>query len=154
MSPTDGPSPEPKEALELAERMNRAATRRTLAPRWFSLGVSLIIAAGFSLYAVEGVGNYPTLLMALAMVLFIWLGREKTGVFGKELPEPKSSLWVLSLITAFLLALLFGGAFIRRTYGLVWVPVVAGLIAGITVFALSEYERRHQLVQGESDRNQ
>ena len=48
-------------------------------------------------------------------------------------------------ICAFLIALFFGGIIVRRAYDIAWVPLVTGLIAGITIFLLSESERRFYL---------
>lgn len=34
---------------------------------------------------------------------------------------------------------------VRRAYDFVWVPIVTGLIAGITIFLLAESERRYYI---------
>ena len=42
----------------------------------------------------------------------------------------------------FLLVLFFGGIYVRRAYDVAWVPMVTGLVAGVTIFLLSASERR------------
>ncbi|MFT5895906.1 MAG: hypothetical protein ACI8VW_002781, partial [bacterium] len=46
-------------------------------------------------------------------------------------------------VSAFLIALFFGGIYFRRAYDLSWIPMATGLIAGKIIFLLSESERRH-----------
>jgi hypothetical protein len=65
------------------------------------------------------------------------------GGLGKVLPDTKMGLWALAEVCAFLLTLFFGGITIRRAYDFAWVPLVTGLIAGITVILLAESERRY-----------
>lgn len=52
-------------------------------------------------------------------------------------------MWGLIGVSAFLIALFFGGIYFRRAYDLSWIPMATGLIAGKIIFLLSESERRH-----------
>ena len=52
-------------------------------------------------------------------------------------------MWGLLGVIIFLLVLFFGGIYFRRLYDLAWIPVATGLIAGVTIFLLSENERPH-----------
>ena len=130
-------------ALNSIEEMQRAGFGRASPPRWFGVGLSIIVAIGFALYAMEDPGNTPALFLVLGMVLFIGASREKIGAFGKELPDTKTGMWALAGICLFLLALFFGGIVIRRAYDIAWVPLVTGSIAGATIFLLGESERRY-----------
>ena len=51
------------------------------------------------------------------------------------------------VLIIFLLALFFGGIYVRRAYELAWVPVVTGLVASLTLFLISEGERRYYLTR-------
>ncbi|MCH8248083.1 MAG: hypothetical protein IH913_00610 [Proteobacteria bacterium] len=135
-------SDEAQDALDSVEKMTRSGFRRAIPPRWFGIGISLIVAIGFALYALEDPGSFPGLFIALGIALFVGFSRERIGVFGKELPDTKAGVWAMAGICAFLIALFFGGIIVRRAYDIAWVPLVTGLIAGITIFLLSESERR------------
>lgn len=135
-------SDEAQDALDSVEKMTRSGFRRAIPPRWFGIGISLIVAIGFALYALEDPGSFPGLFIALGIALFVGFSRERIGVFGKELPDTKAGVWAMVGICAFLIALFFGGIIVRRAYDIAWVPLVTGLIAGITIFLLSESERR------------
>ena len=77
---------EARDALESVEMMQRSGFRRALKPRWFGLGLSLLVGIGFALYALEDPGNVPGLLICLGAVLFISLGRTQMGVSGNTFP--------------------------------------------------------------------
>ncbi|MEQ8207898.1 MAG: hypothetical protein RIA65_17105 [Woeseia sp.] len=129
-------------SLASIEAMQRAGFGRAAPPRWYGAGLSLIVAIGFALYAMEDPGNGPGLFLILAMALFIGASREKISAIGKEMPDSKAGVWALAGIVVFLLTLFFGGIVIRRAYDIAWVPLLTGFIAGATIFVLSESERR------------
>jgi hypothetical protein len=143
-------SDEAKDALNTVESMRLAGLRRAALPRWYGIGIALLVAVGFALYAQKDPGSIPGLIIALGAVLFIAASREKTGALGKAAPQTASGIWALVAVIVFMLALFFGGIFIRRAYDLAWVPVLTGLIAGTTIFLLSESERRHYVAKGDS----
>ncbi len=136
---------EAQAALETVEKMRGAGLRRAVPPRWYGIGMPVIVAIGFGLYAQEDPGSMPGLVLALGTALFVASSRDKTGVLGKAVPDTRTGVAAFAALIVFLLALFFGGIIIRRTYDLAWVPVVTGLIAGVTIFLLSESERRRYL---------
>lgn len=138
-------SDEAQDALDSVEKLKRSGFRRAIPPRWYGVGISLIVAVGFALYALEDPGNSPALFIVLGIALFMGFSRERLNVSGKELPDTKAGIWALVGISAFLFALFFGGILVRRAYDIAWAPLVTGLIAGITIFLLSESERRFYL---------
>lgn len=142
------------DALDSVEAMQRAGYRRAQPPRWFGIGIALVIAIGFSLYAQKTPGHVPGLFIALGVALFGGYGRERIGVFGKEFPDTKTGWWALAALCLFLLTLFFGGIYIRRIYDLAWVPVATGLIAGLTILLLSESERRYYIAKGDGNMRQ
>lgn len=140
---------EAQDALDSVEKAKSAGFRRAMPPRWYGVGISLIVAVGFALYSLEDPGNSPALFIVLGMALFVGFSRERIDVFAKELPNTKPGIWALVGVSAFLFALFFGGIIVRRAYDAAWVPVVTGLIAGITIFFLSESERRFYVKKGD-----
>ena len=143
-------SDEAKNALDSVDKMQSAGFRRALPPRWYGVGISLIVAVGFALYAQNDPGSFPGVFIAVGIALFVGISREKSGgAIGKELPDTSTGKWALAGVCVFLVALFFGGIFIRRSYDLFWVPLVTGLIAGITIYLLSYSERRYYLARGD-----
>ena len=136
---------EAQAALDTVEKMRGAGLRRGVPPRWYGIGIPVVVAIGFGLYAQQDPGSLPGLFLALGTALFVASSRDKTGVLGKALPETRTGIAAITALIVFLLALFFGGIIIRRTYDLAWVPLVTGLIAGFTLFLLSESERRRYL---------
>ena len=135
---------EAREALEVVQNMRIAGLTRAVPPRWYGIGISLTVGIGFALYAQEDPG-ISVLVIVLGTVLFGASSREKIGVQGKAVPDTKSGRWALVAVSLFLVTLFFGGIFVRRAYDLAWVPLVTGLVAGVTIFLLTESERRHYL---------
>ena len=136
---------EAQAALETVEKMRGAGLRRAVPPRWYGIGMPVIVAIGFGLYAQEDPGSMPGLVLALGTALFVASSRDKTGVLGKAIPDTRTGIAAFITLIVFLLALFFGGIIVRRAYDLAWVPLVTGLIAGVTLFLLSESERRRYL---------
>ena len=134
---------EAQAALDSIEEMQRAGFGRASPPRWFSVGLSIIVAIGFALYAMEDPGNTPVLFLVLGTALFIGASRARIGVLGKELPDTSTGVWALAGICLLLLVLFFGGIYVRRAYDIAWIPLATGFIAGATIFVLGESERRH-----------
>jgi hypothetical protein len=136
-------SEEARDALDTIQEMNAAGRKRGVAPRWYGIGIALIVTIGFALYAQQDPGNFPGLFIALGVVLFGAASRDKIGAMSRAVPDTRPAIWGLIGVSVFLGALFFGGIYFRRVYDLAWIPVVTGLIAGMTLFLLSESERRH-----------
>jgi len=136
-------SDEAQDALNTIQRMKAAGRKRGVAPRWYGIGIAMIVAVGFSLYAQQDPGDFPGIFIALGVGLFAAYSRDKIGAMGRALPDSKPAMWGLLGVVIFLLVLFFGGIYFRRLYDLAWIPVVTGLIAGTTIYLLSENERRN-----------
>ncbi len=134
-------------ALDSIETMKSAGFRRAVPPRWLGAGLSLLIAIAFALYAMKDPGNTPALFITFGVVFFVGFGRGTTGVLERELPDTRTGMWALAGVCIFLFALFFGGIWVRRAYDIAWAPLVTGLIAGTTIFILSESERRYYLMR-------
>jgi hypothetical protein len=133
---------EAQDALNTVENMRSAALNRAVPSLWYAIGISLIVAVGFALYAQKDPGDIPGLVIALGTALFVASSRNKTGVLGKAIPDTKLGILALVAVIVFLLVLFFGGIYVRRAYDVAWVPMVTGLVAGVTIFLLSASERR------------
>lgn len=144
---TDNVSPEEaQEALDSVVKMEAVGWRRAVPPRWFGAGVGLLIASLLALYALED--PYPYIVFPIVgLGVFITTVREKSGVYGRDFPTTKASVWALVLFVAVMVLVFFGSVVIRRAYDAVWVPVVAGLLVGLIVFLASESERRSYLAK-------
>lgn len=138
---------EARAALDTIAEKQRASFRRAVLPRWYSAGLALIVAVGFSLYALEQPGNTPALFIVLGLALFIGASRNRIAAYGKELPDTRIGALALLAVCVFLLALFFGGIIARRAYDIAWLPVLTGCIAGATIFLLGESERRYNLMR-------
>jgi Na+/H+ antiporter NhaD/arsenite permease-like protein len=143
---------EAQDALDSVEEMQRAGFRRAIPPRWFGVGMSLIVAIGFALYTQDDPGVIPVLFIAIGTALLMIAARDKNGViFGRARPESRVGFLAAAGVLLFFLALFFGGIFVKRAYDIPWAPLVTGLIAGVTILLLSESERRHY--RAKSDEN-
>ena len=143
---TDNDSIKPddaQDALNTVEKMSTAGRKRGVPPRWYGLGIAAIVTVGFALYAQQDPGNFPGLFIALGVALFTAFSRDKIGAMSRSVAETRAAIWGLIGLCVFLGVLFLGGIYFRRLYDLAWIPVVTGLIAGTTIFLLSESERRH-----------
>ena len=136
-------SDEAQDALKTIQIMNAAGRKRGVPPRWYGIGIALIVTIGFALYAQQDPGDFPGLFIALGVALFAAASRDRIGAMGRAVPDTRAAMWGLIAVSVFLMALFFGGIYFRRAYDLAWIPVATGLIAGMTIFLLSESERRH-----------
>ncbi|MGI9221784.1 MAG: hypothetical protein ACR2QS_12205 [Woeseiaceae bacterium] len=133
---------EARESLDTIDTVQQASQRRAAAPRWYGIGVALIVATGFGLYAQTDPGNFPGLFIVLGTVLMVGHFRDKTGVNTKSIPDAAIGRWILLGVVLFLLVLFFGGIYLRRALDLAWIPIVTGIVAGGFLLLLSESERR------------
>lgn len=137
-------SDDAREALDSAAKMESAGWRRGVPDRWFGAGVSALIASLFMLYALQD--PYPYIVFPIiGLALFIAAAREKSGAYGREFPTTKANAWAMVAFASVLLVFFFGSIVVRRAYDAAWVPLVVGFLVGLTVFVLSERERRAYL---------
>ena len=135
-------SDEAQDALNTIEHMNAAGRKRGTAPRWYSIGIALVVAAGFALYAKQDPGDLPGLFIALGVALIAFYSRDKVGATARVMPDTRAAMWGLIGVSLFLVTLFFGAIYLRRLYDMAWIPVVAGLIAGTVIISIGEIERR------------
>lgn len=151
MTDTNIKADEAQDALDSVEQMKASGFRRAAPPRWFAVGMSLIVTVGFALYGLNEPGDVPALFIVLGLALFVGFSRQRISAVGREeLPDTTSGILGLVGVSAFLIALFFGGIIIRRTYDLAWVPLLTGIVAGMTIYLLSESERRYLLSKSNS----
>lgn len=137
-----------KESLETVAKLESAGWRRAVPDRWFGLGVAVLVASMFAVYALENPYPYiPFLILGLA--IFIAAGREKSGAFGREFPRSKINVAVRVLGIFVLLVVLFGSIYLRRVYDAAWISLLAGFLVGLFIFLASENERRTYLAKSD-----
>ena len=140
-----------REALESIEKFEGAGWRRAVPARWFGPGIAILVASLFALYALED--PYPYIVFPiLGFAVLITASREKVGAYGRDFPDTRANRWSLAIFVAVMLVMFFGSIFIRRMYDAAWVSLVAGLLAGLIVFFLSESERRAYLAKAQQKR--
>lgn len=139
---------EAQDSLDTIDKMQKAGARRGATPRWFALGIALIVAVGFALYAQEAPGDFPGIFIALGVALFVATSRNKSGASSKAIPESLQGILALVAVSAFLVVLFFGGIYLRRAYDLVWLPIVTGVVAGLTIYLIAASERRSANADG------
>lgn len=83
-------------SLDSIDVAQRAGFGRTAPPRWYGVGLSLIVANGFTLYALEQPGNAPGLSLVLAMAIVVGPSRETMSAIGKVIPESRDGVWSLA----------------------------------------------------------
>ncbi len=98
MTDTRISSDDARDALDSVEEMQRSGFRRAVKPRWFGLGLSLLVGIGFALYSMEDPGNVPGLLICLGVVLFISLGQTQMGVSGNTFPGTTRGVLAMILV--------------------------------------------------------
>ena len=131
---------EAQESLETIEKLRDASLKRAAPPRWYSMGIALIVAAGFALYAQNDPGDFPGIFIALGVALFVTSSRKKMDAIGKAIPDTRPGVWALIGVSAFMVVLFFGGIYLRRAFDLAWIPIVTGLIAGATLYFIAEHD--------------
>lgn len=136
------PSPQDaNKALNSVAEMQQAGWRRAIPSRGFGAGIALFIACLFALYALQD--PYPYILIPiLGLTVFITTTTEHSGAYRRENFRTKYSVLGFFLFAGILLMLFFGAISIRRTYDIAWVPVVAGIVAGLMLFFGNESLRR------------
>ena len=133
-------------ALDSVANMESAGYRRAVPPRWFGVGIALLIASLFALYALEDPHPY-VVFPIVGLGVLITIVRDKSGAYGRDFPVNKAHVLAFVLFIAVMILVFFGSVIIRRAYDAAWAPVVAGLLVGIVVFLASESERRFYLAK-------
>lgn len=132
---------EAQAAVDAVADMQKASWRRAVPSRKYGISIALLIASLFALYALND--PYPYILVPiLGLAVFIATSREKSGIYAQSQLTSKKNIAAFAVVIAFMLALFFGAILIRRTYDMAWVPIAAGILAGLIIFAGNESARR------------
>ncbi|MGI9464622.1 MAG: hypothetical protein ACR2OM_11810 [Aestuariivirgaceae bacterium] len=126
--------------------MRDTAGKRTPPSRWFGIGAGLLVASLIALYALPD--PYPYIVFPIAgLGIFITAARAKSGAHKHALLAIKANMWASVPVVAMLFFVFFGSVVIRRTYDVYWVPIIAGLLVGLTMFLINESARRSYLAR-------
>ena len=133
-------------ALDSVSRMERAGWRRAAPPRWFGAGVAFFTACLFAIYALEN--PYPYIVFPfVGLAVFIAIGREKVGAYGRDFPTTTASIWAFVAFMFVMVVIFFGAVVVRRAYDAAWAPVAVGVLVGLCLYLANEKERRHYLTK-------
>ena len=138
---------EAKEALSSAAKLESAGWRRAVPDRWFGLGLAILIGCMFAVYALEN--PYPYIVFPILALVIFMASREKTGAFGRDFPGPKKYLPLKLMFILSFLVVFFGSIYLRRVYDAAWISLLAGLLAGMFIYLLSENQRRTYLAKSD-----
>lgn len=131
---------EAQAAVDAVTDMQKASWRRAVPSRRYGVGIALLIASLFALYALND--PYPYILVPiLGLAIFIATSKEKSGIYAQSQLTSKKNIAAFAVVIAFMLALFFGAIMVRRTYDMAWVPIIAGILAGLIIFAGNESAR-------------
>ena len=142
---TDNHRPAPEEAraaLESAERMRRAGAQRGRAPCWLRATFALVLGGFVAVQAapLQGAG---IALLAPAVVFMIIFGGS-SSVMARPRQDSSTFAQVVTILgfAAVVGAAAIGGAFLRLKFGLIWAPLVLGVLVAVAAFVFVEVRTR------------
>lgn len=139
-----------QDAIDTVADVQKASWQRATPTRWYGAGIALLITCLFALYALQD--PYPYILAPiLGLAVFIATSREKSGIYARSQLTSKKNIAAFAVFIAFMLSLFFGAILIRRTFDMAWVPVAAGVLAGLIIFVGNESARRAFRVKANQD---
>jgi hypothetical protein len=129
-----------KNALESIQSLEGAALQHAMPSKWF--GIAMAVIVGLMIFLVgSGLRDYYVFPI-LAIPLIIAIQRSKAKASPKAEPVSKPGLVALSGLLVFFVLLIVVAIVLRTNYGLALAPAICGLIAAITVYFLSNSERK------------
>ena len=136
---------DPRAALDLAERTRERMAARAATPAWYApfygIGCGLIVAGGglpqpWGMLVV-GIG-----ILSVALLYTRWTRGSGLSVNGYRAGTTR--VIAIGLAVA-LVALLLAGLVLRERMGLVWAPVLCGLLAAlVAAFASAAWDKAWQ----------
>lgn len=137
-------SNEARQALDAVESMEQAGWRRAAPPHWFGVGMALLIGAMYASYAFEKANDF-IVWWAVALVILLGYAQNKMNARGRDFPPPKGRRLYYFGVVACMLLMFFASIVLRQWFDAPWISIVAGLLAGLCVYSIYEYERRRCL---------
>ena len=129
-----------KNALDSIQSLESTALQHAMPSKWF--GIAMAIIVGLLVFLVgSGFRDYYVFPI-LAIPLLIAVQRSKAKASPKVEPLSKPGLAALSGLLVFFVLLIVAAIVLRTNYGLAPAPAICGLIATITIYLVSNSERK------------
>ncbi len=127
-------------ALESAERMRRAGTRRGRAPRWLCVAFALMLG-GFVAAQSARVPGAATAIFIVMTTIFLG-GRNNVMAMPRRDSSTFSQVLTILGFAAVVGAAAIGAAFLRHKLGLAWAPLALGVLVAAAAFVYLEFKTR------------
>ena len=136
---------DPRAALALAERTRERMARRAATPGWYAplygLGCGLIITGG-GLPQPWGLSLVTVGIVSVSLLYLRWTQSSGLSVNGYRAGTTR--VIALGLAVA-MVALMFAGLLLRAELGLVWAPVLCGVLGAlVAAFASAAWDKAWQ----------
>lgn len=136
---------DPRAALDLAERTRERMAARAATPAWYApfygIGCGLIVAGG-GLPQPWGMLVVAAGILSVALLYSRWTQSSGLSVNGYRAGTTRVIAIGLALA---LVALLLAGLVLRERMGLVWAPVLCGVLAAlVAAFASAAWDKAWQ----------
>jgi hypothetical protein len=133
---------DPRAALALAERTREKMAARAGTPTWYAplygLGCGLLVAGG-GLPQPWGLLLIAAGILGVALLYMRWTHSSGLSVNGYRAGATRVIAIGLSIALA---ALMLAGLALRETMGLVWAPILCGIVAAfVAAFASAAWDR-------------
>jgi hypothetical protein len=133
---------EARAALESAERMRRAGTRRGRAPCWLRATFALALG-GFVAAQAAPVPGAGSALFAPALILILAFG-SRNNVMARPRPDSSTFAQVVTILgfAGVVGAAAIGGSILRLKFGVTWAPLALGVLVAAAAFIVVEVRTR------------
>jgi hypothetical protein len=130
---------EEQQALDAIEQMQHSALRQGLPPRWFGATIALLTGAMVT-FSAAGLNQYNVLIILFMAIVLVYQS-QKASVTLRTFPSKLVGIVVIILMVALFFLLIIAAQMLSDRFGFVWAPLMAGILFGLVVFALSVSER-------------
>jgi len=140
---------EEQEALDTIQQMERAALRQGSPPRWFGAIMALLTGALVT-FSAAGLNQYNVLVIVFMAITLGYQAQktQKAGISLRAFPSKAVGIAVIIFMVALFFLLIIAAQALSYRFGFAWAPLVAGLLFGLVVFALSA-SARYEVGSGE-----
>ena len=137
---------EEQEALNTIQQMEQAAIRQGIPPRQF--GAIIAVLTGMLVtFSAAGLNQYNGIVIAFMAIALVYQS-QKAGVSLRPFPSKAAGIAVIAFMVALFFLLIIAAQALSYRFDFAWAPLVAGLLFGLVVFALSA-SARYEVGSGE-----
>lgn len=140
---------EEQEALNTIQQMEQAALRQGLPPRWFGAIMGLLTGSMVT-FSAAGLNQYNAIVIAFMAIALGYQAQKakEAGVSVRVFPSKVVGIAVIAVMVALFFLLIIAAQVLSDRFDFAWAPLVAGLLFGLVVFALSA-SARYEVESGE-----